>query len=74
MGYSAARMCHYALGHLPSDGRVAGLPPFTTQTVGTPGPVDTPGFRASKRKAPADRKPITAAKRLPMAHGDDGDR
>lgn len=73
-GYSAARMCHYALGHLPGDGRVAGPFPFTTQAVGTPGPVDTPGFRASKRKAPADRKPVTSAKRLHMARGDDGDK
>lgn len=67
MGYSTARICHYTLGHLPSDGRVAGFFPFTTQAVGTPGPVDTPGFRASKGKAPADRKPITAAEWLP--HG-----
>lgn len=67
MGYSTARICQYTLGHLPSDGRVAGFSLFTTQAVGTPGPVDTPGFRASKGKAPADRKPITAAKWLP--HG-----
>lgn len=44
LGYSTARMCHYALGHLPSDGCVAGLSMFTAQAVGTPGPVDIPGF------------------------------